>query len=173
MAHDVFISYSHHDKAAADAVCAKLEQHQIRCWIAPRDVVPGIEWADSIINAISNTRIMVLVFSSNANDSPQIRKEVERAVHKGVIIVPLRIEDVVPTRSLEYFMSNVHWLDAITPPIEKHLDHLAGTVKKLPLGGGNVTTLASGQSSPTDIAVDAKSVYWTDSGGGTVMKAAK
>ena len=131
MAHDVFISYSHHDKAAADAVCAKLEQHQIRCWIAPRDVVPGVEWADCIISAINNTRIMVLVFSANANDSPQIRKEVERAVNKGVIIVPVRIEDVVPTRALEYFMSNVHWLDAITPPIERHLDHLAGTVKML------------------------------------------
>lgn len=131
MAHDVFISYSHHDKAAADAVCAKLEQHQIRCWIAPRDVVPGIEWADCIINAIHGTRVMVLVFSSNANESPQIRKEVERAVNKGVVIVPLRIEDVVPTRSLEYFMSNVHWLDALTPPLDQHLEHLAGTVKML------------------------------------------
>ena len=129
MTHDVFISYSHHDKSAADAVCAKLEQHGIRCWIAPRDVEPGAEWAGSIIRAISNTKIMVLVFSKSANDSPQIRKEVERAVNKGVIVIPLRIEDVVPTESLEYFMSNVHWLDALTPPLEKHLDHLAGTVK--------------------------------------------
>jgi WD40 repeat protein len=129
MTHDVFISYSHHDKSAADAVCAKLEQHGIRCWIAPRDVEPGTEWAGSIIHAISNSKIMVLVFSNSANNSPQIRKEVERAVNKGVIVVPLRIEDVVPTESLEYFMSNVHWLDALTPPLEKHLDHLAGTVK--------------------------------------------
>src|SRR5580693_388816 len=129
MSHDVFISYSHHDKSAADAVCAKLEQHGIRCWIAPRDVEPGTEWAGSIIHAISKTKIMVLVFSKNANDSPQIRKEVERAVNKGVIVVPLRIEDVFPTDSLEYFMSNVHWLDALTPPLEKHLDHLAGTVR--------------------------------------------
>lgn len=74
---------------------------------------------------------MVLVFSKNANDSPQIRKEVERAVNKGVIVVPLRIEDVVPTESLEYFMSNVHWLDALTPPLAQHLDHLAGTVKAI------------------------------------------
>src|ERR1700733_6988195 len=129
MTHDVFISYSHHDKSAADAVCAKLEQHGIRCWIAPRDVEPGTEWAGSIIHAINKSKIMVLVFSNSANNSPQIRKEVERAVNKGVIVVPLRIEDVVPTESLEYFMSNVHWLDALTPPLEKHLDQLAGTVK--------------------------------------------
>ena len=39
MAHDVFVSYSHHDKAQADAVCATLEAKGIRCWIAPRDVI--------------------------------------------------------------------------------------------------------------------------------------
>ena len=85
MTHDVFISYSHHDKSAADAVCAKLEQHGVRCWIAPRDVEPGAEWAGSIIHAISKTKIMVLVFSKSANDSPQIRKEVERAFFKIAI----------------------------------------------------------------------------------------
>jgi len=131
MAHDVFISYSHHDKAAADAVCANLEQHQIRCWIAPRDVVPGAEWAGSIIHALENTRVMILVFSSKANDSPQIRKEVERAVNKGIIVLPLRIENVVPTQALEYFTSDLHWLDAFTPPLENHLHHLADTVKML------------------------------------------
>jgi tetratricopeptide (TPR) repeat protein len=131
MAHDVFISYSHHDKTAADAVCAKLEQHHVRCWIAPRDAVGGEEWGASIIHAINDCRVMVLVFSSNANRSPQIHREIERAVNKGVIIVPLRIEDVVPTESLEYFMSAVHWLDALTPPLEGHLDHLAETVKML------------------------------------------
>jgi hypothetical protein len=131
MSYDVFISYSHHDKSAADAVCAKLEQHGIRCWIAPRDVAPGTEWAGSIIHAISRAKIMVLVFSKNANDSPQIRKEVERAVNKGVIVVPLRIEDVPPTESLEYFMSNVHWLDALTPPLEQHLNNLADTIRIL------------------------------------------
>jgi hypothetical protein len=42
MEYDVFISYSHPDKASADAACATLEQAGIRCRIAPRDIVPGI-----------------------------------------------------------------------------------------------------------------------------------
>lgn len=116
MSHDAFISYSTHDKAAADATCAALEGSGIRCWIAPRDIVPGAEWGEAIIEGINHCRVLILIFSANANDSPQIRREVERAVSKGVPIIPLRIQDIAPTRSLEYFIGTVHWLDALTPP---------------------------------------------------------
>jgi tetratricopeptide (TPR) repeat protein len=131
MAHDVFISYSAKDKATADAVCATLEGRGIRCWIAPRDILPGIDWGEAIIEAINASRVMVLVFSSNANDSNQIKREVERAVSKGLPIIPLRIENVAPVRSLEYFIGPVHWLDALTPPLETHLQSLGETVRLL------------------------------------------
>src|SRR4051812_9039541 len=70
MAHDVFISYASSDKVVADAVCSQLESlHHIRCWIAPRDVTPGASWAESIIDALDESKIMVLIFSNNANAS--------------------------------------------------------------------------------------------------------
>jgi hypothetical protein len=128
MAHDVFISYASADKPTADAVCATLESHGIRCFIAPRDITPGVDWSAAIVDAIENGRLMVLVFSSNANASPQISREVERAVSKGLPIIPFRIEDVVPGRNLEYFLSTPHWLDAMTPPLEAHLSYLTETV---------------------------------------------
>ena len=62
--------------------------------------------------------MLVLVFSSHANQSPQVGREVERAVNRGIPIVPLRIENISPTQSLEYFIGTVHWLDALTPPVE-------------------------------------------------------
>ncbi len=129
MPHDVFISHSAKDKVTADAVCAVLEREGIRCWIAPRDVLPSMEWGEAIIDAIEECRMMVLVFTANANASPQIRREVERAVNHGVAILPVRIEDVLPGKGLEYFIGNVHWLDALTPPLETHLKGLAGTIK--------------------------------------------
>ena len=131
MPHDVFISYSSHDKPAADATCAALEASGIRCWIAPRDITPGAEWGEAIIDAISRCRVMILIFSANANNSPQIRREVERVVSKGIPIIPLRIEDVPPARSLEYFIGTVHWLDALTPPLEFHLKRLVESVKAI------------------------------------------
>src|SRR5579872_84122 len=131
MAHDVFISYASGDKAVADAACATLESHGIRCWIAPRDVLPGIHYGEAIIDAIHECRIMVLVFSSRANLSGHIPKEIERAVSQGVTVMPLRIEDVAPAKSLDYFIGGVHWLDALTPPLEAHLERLAANVQTL------------------------------------------
>jgi photosystem II stability/assembly factor-like uncharacterized protein len=131
MAHDVFISHSAKNKPTADAVCAMLESEGIRCWIAPRDVTPGLEWSECIIEAIEQTRIMVLIFTAEANASPQIRREVERAVNRGVAILPLRMEEIMPARALEYFIGNVHWLDAMSPPLEAHLKSLAVTIRLL------------------------------------------
>ena len=128
---DVFISYSHVDKATADATCATLEQAGIRCWIAPRDITPGDEWGAAIVKAIDQCRAMVLIFSSSANSSKQIRREVERAVNGGVPIIPVRIENVVPTEAMAYFMSTVHWLDAMTAPLENHLQRLTQSIKAL------------------------------------------
>ncbi len=128
---DVFVSYSHQDKAVADAACARLEAEGIRCWIAPRDVPPGADWAGSIIEAIENCRAMVVVFSSHANGSRQVHREVQHGFDREKPVVPLRIESVAPEKALSYYMQSIHWLDALTPPIEAHLDKLADTVRAL------------------------------------------
>jgi hypothetical protein len=131
MPFDVFISYPHQEKTTADAACATLEAAGIRCWIAPRDVHPGMDWSECIIDAISACKVMVLIFSGHTNASQQIKREVERAVNRGVPIIPMRIENVLPSKSLEYFISTPHWLDAMTPPIERHLQALTASVKGL------------------------------------------
>jgi TPR repeat protein len=131
MAYDVFISYALEDKIVADAACAMLESHAVRCWIAPRDVLPGMAYGEAIIDAIRGCRIMILIFSSKSNKSPHIPKEIERAVSAGVAVIPFRIEDVKPGKSLDYFIGSVHWLDALTPPLEQHLERLVHNVQTL------------------------------------------
>ena len=129
--HDVFVSYSHKDKATADAVVARLEQDGSRCWIAPRDIVPGTSWGDAIVEAIAGSRVMVLVLSANSNRSRQVIREVERAVAGDVAILPFRIDLADPTGALAYFLGTEHWLDAITPPMERHIERLSRTVRLL------------------------------------------
>jgi hypothetical protein len=131
MEFDAFISHSSKDKTMADAICAKLEQAGIRCWIAPRDVAPGKTWSGEIMKAIDRCKVMVLVFSSNANESAQIVRELEAAVHQSKPILPLRIQDILPSNEMAYFMNSVHWLDAITQPLDAHLDQLVQAVSGL------------------------------------------
>jgi hypothetical protein len=150
--HDVFICHSSKDRTIADAIVSMLEQHRIRCWIAPRDVLPGMEYAGAIVEAISSSKLTVLVFSSNSNQSPHVRREIERTVSRGIAVLPFRVEDVVPSPSLEYFISDAHWLDAMTPPLEQHLDHLVGTVRRLlerdATGAASASAAAAAPGSP-------------------------
>jgi hypothetical protein len=128
---EVFISYANANKGWALAACAVLEGRGIRCWIAPRNISPGTEWGAAIIEAIDVCRIMVLMFSGQANESPQVRREVERAVSKGLIVFPCRVEDAQPVGAMEYALSNTHWLDVFTPPVEEQMNRLADSVQAL------------------------------------------
>jgi len=128
MPHDVFISYSNKNKVVADAVCAKLEENKIRVWIAPRDVPPGKDFAAAIIHAIDHCPIFVLIWSEESNKSEHILNEVNRAFSQNITVIPFRIDNVVPTESLEYYIGRTHWLDAMTPPLEKHIKLLADTI---------------------------------------------
>ncbi|MCK5231494.1 MAG: toll/interleukin-1 receptor domain-containing protein [Desulfobulbaceae bacterium] len=135
MPHDVFITYSSTDRVTGDAVCAALEARGIDCWIAPRNLLPGRSWGGAIIEALEQSRLMVLVYTSNSNKSQQVLREVERAVSKNIKILPLRLEEIPLSSDLEYFLSSCQWMEAVSPPLEKHLKELADIVNRL-LGKG-------------------------------------
>lgn len=131
MERDVFISYSYEDKTIADAVCANLESNGIRCWIAPRDIFPGSDWAQSIIDAIKSSKLMVLIFSKNANGSNQVTKELNLAVSHNLVVVPFKVDDSVPSGSMEYFLADMHWLDSIDGDMQSQINKLIEVVKSV------------------------------------------
>ncbi len=129
--HDIFISYSHIDKNIADAICSTFENRGLRCWYAPRDIQPGADWADSIIQAIEQTKVMVLVFTSHSNLSKQVLREVNNAVDSGVTIVPFRLTNEEPAAGMKYYLSTVHWLDAMNSELHSAIDDLYGLCRVL------------------------------------------
>jgi hypothetical protein len=139
VAHDVFISYSQHDKSIADAVCAALEQSRIRCWIAPRDVPPSRSWPAAIVEAIEQCSMVVLILTQRSNGSADVRKEVHLAVEEGKPVLPFRTEDLRLDPELKYHLGRVHWLDAITPPVEAHIRNLTDKVRAM-LPAGSMPT---------------------------------
>jgi hypothetical protein len=129
MAHDVFISYSSKDKTIANAICANLESVGIRCWIAPRDIGPGEDWPAAIARAITTSQVMVMVFSSDSNNSDQVYREIFLAASNKVVIIPFKIEDVELEARKQYILAGTHWLDAMNPPTQGQIDELITRVK--------------------------------------------
>ena len=129
MTHDVFISHSSKDKPIADAICAHLEGAGVRCWIAPRDIAPGEDWPTAITRAISQSRIMVLVFSASSNSSEDVGRELILAANSKLVIIPFKIENIEPEPGKQYYLARTHWLDAINPPTQEQIRSLIDYVK--------------------------------------------
>jgi hypothetical protein len=127
----IFLSYSSKNKLIADAICSRLENQNIRCWIAPRDVHPGADYSNQIADALERSTVMVMVFSSDSNRSRHVKSEIDRAFSLGKVIIPFRVEDVEIDKGLAYYLAKTHWLDAVTKPLEQHIDRLAGTIRQM------------------------------------------
>ena len=161
----VFISHSTKDRTTADAICQQLESAGFKCWIAPRDIKAGSDWTEGIIRGIDSCRVFVLVFSESANVSEHVRREVAKAFSLGLAVIPFRIESAEPYGSLAYFLGTVHWLDAITPPLDRHLSALTERVRQLLANDGrpaNAPFEVSGRKKNVTIfSAPSKRIRWT------------
>ncbi|MBN1419594.1 MAG: toll/interleukin-1 receptor domain-containing protein, partial [Planctomycetes bacterium] len=131
MGRDVFISYSSKDAERANAVVETLERAGLACWIAPRDIPAGSDYPSTLVDAIARARAMVVLVSGGANESAHVHNEVHIAVSEGLVIVPFRIQDVPLAKTLRYFLGRYHWLDAVAPPPQAHLDRLTRTLEAI------------------------------------------
>jgi hypothetical protein len=131
MEHDVFISHAHKDKGIADAICEKLESARLRCWIPARDISTGEDWTEATRNAIGSSRVIVLVLSENANAAHHIEREIAHAFYTRRTIIPFRVADALPRRNFLFYIGNVPWLNAVSPPAEQHLEALTARIKGL------------------------------------------
>ena len=110
-AYRVFLSYASADAAIAQQICEFLESHGVPCWMAPRDVKPGAQYADAIVAAINEAKVLVLVLSGSAVASAHVAREVERAASKHKPIIAFRLDTAPLSRALEYFLGESQWID--------------------------------------------------------------
>ena len=135
----VFISHSKHDKPIAELICTALEGEGIGCWIAPRDIPYGNDWAGEIASAIENSCLFIFVLSENSNTSRQCPKEINIADNVGIPIVCVKIDDVEMSLTLKYHLSTqqILFLDAsnikeelkiVTSAISDKLSNKTGSI---------------------------------------------
>ncbi len=148
MNHDVFISYSSKNKNTALAVCHVLEQHRIKCWMAPRDIPPGADYGDVIDEAILACRVFVIIFSEPASVSPWVKGELNLAFTEAKYIVPYRIDQTALKGAMRVMMNQMHWVEAY-PDAESKFDELvAGIARYLNIPQTPPPTLSSSPTPP-------------------------
>lgn len=123
---DVFISYEHQSKSIADNICAYLESKGVRCWYAPRDVVGP--YADAIVKAIEECKVFVLILNHNSSESVHVLNEVEiayqRIIQGELTLVPFKVDDGTLSKSMEYYVKRLHWIDAVSATLEQAIEQL-------------------------------------------------
>lgn len=129
--HDVFISYEHQSKSIADNICSVLERNKIRCWYAPRDVIG--DYATSIVEAISSTKIFILILNEDSSKSMHVLNEVEMAYKMGsdVTILPFKIDNKTLSMAMEYYVKRLHWIDASDKSLDSAINELTIKISNL------------------------------------------
>jgi len=155
----IFISYASIDQDVAETLCDALQARGHPCWIACRDVGPGENFQESIVKAIRSARVMLLVFTSGANNSDEIKKELVLAGRHRVTVVPVRVEDVVPNDAFAYEFATRQWID-LFKDWEREIDRLGAQIETIiatPKAG--VTEGAANYATPVRRAKPQKPSY--------------
>ena len=155
MSAPIFISYSSKDQKIAETIYQALEARGLDCWIASRDVLAGENFQEAIVRALRSAKVMLLVFTSNANNSDEIKKELVLAGRHSVTVVPVRVEDVVPNDAFTYELATRQWIDLFKDwerQIELLASRLGQILQTANLGEGGGAAAASAALSPRPVA---------------------
>jgi hypothetical protein len=125
----LFICYSSKDGAAALGIVDSLEAEGLKCWISARDVPPGQNYQETIVQALEAAQGLIFLFSDDSARSGEIRKELSIAGSLNMPVYPLRLAPVLPTGALRYELATRQWID-LFPDRTKGLRKLIETIRK-------------------------------------------
>lgn len=130
MSKQVFISHSSEDHAVARKVYEFLKSDGIDCFMDDYDLRPGDEFVTKIPEAIRGSSVVVLIFSTNSDNSSDVTKELELARTGKKLIIPVRVEKLLP-HNLAWILAGITWIDAFQPPLEGPLRKLAERIRSI------------------------------------------
>src|SRR5580692_4037833 len=111
MAGEIFISYRRADEVWARLLHSLLQAHGVEAWYDAQ-VGAGQDWRIATAKALEDSKIFVLLFSSNAAQSSDIAKELAAATFEKKLIIPVRLEDIAPKGAFLYELASRNWVNA-------------------------------------------------------------
>jgi len=133
---DVFISYhTSSSEQVVEAIVNKLEGKGIRCWYSGRHIHGG-DYASNIMEALEKCKIFLLVLNRPASESAHVLNELEIVTDRlsrkeKVVILPFHIADDEINPAARYYIKRHHWIDAVKPPMQAHIEELSSHICNL------------------------------------------
>ena len=122
-AYDVFISYSSRNSKIANELVAMLEMNKIKCWIAPRDIIPGEVYPEAIMRGLNMSAVTLFIASERSMSSRWCKNEVEVSFKLNHSVVPIRIDSSSIPQDIVLQLATVQWVDVFPDPVE-HFDEI-------------------------------------------------
>lgn len=128
--YDVFVSHSSLNAELAKKIVDELEHNGMKCFIAPRNMTGGRDYATELVENIDDCPIFLFLFTNESNRSGMVIREINEAVNANRYIITLKIDDVQPNKSIKFYLSVTHWLDIGTPIDITDINTILSAIRK-------------------------------------------
>ncbi|MBI1338859.1 TIR domain-containing protein [bacterium] len=162
--YDIFVSYRRSDRAFVDQLVQRLQARGVSVWYDSQ-IEGGDDWREKIVAALTDSDMLVILFSEDANNSRQLKKELAVADQLEKPVVPVLIEDCKPRGAYLYELADRNWLQVFPNPmaqIDKLVERLVDLAGKSP---GGIGGSGAQEQAPPPAAAPREAPPWSDTSG--------
>ena len=125
--YDIFIGYSHRDWEIVHHIHNALCQKGITSFIDFTSLSPGANFAETISNAIEQSKIFLQFYSASAAQSNWVLNEIRYCINKGLPIILVLLDDTcIPSE-----LNNIKYIQVDAKDISKSIPQIEQTIKSL------------------------------------------
>ena len=111
MSTEVFVSYSSQDYERVMPLVDRLRSAGVATWVDEGNIDAATLWSESIVEAIAECRVLIMMVSSHSTDSHNVVKEVMIASESKKTILPIYLEPADIPAKLKYQLTGIQHLE--------------------------------------------------------------
>lgn len=148
---DVFISYSREDKDRVVELAQKLREAGVSLWIDQGGIDGAAMWSEEIVNALENSKVLMLMVSENAVTSHNVIKEVTIASERKGLILPIHLEPTRIPAALKYALAGIQHIEYFQGDPSENLRTIIRSLERIgvTVGPPEVGVAFASTSAPT------------------------
>lgn len=108
--YDVFISYSRKDSAIVKRIETDLANRGYSVWIDRDGIFSGDAFKKVLVDAISNSKLVLFISSKHSNSSEWTSKEIGIALSEKIKVLPVKIDDVRYNPEVRFDLINIDYI---------------------------------------------------------------